>query len=144
MSSVSSCHLQTVSSVTMSTNQKHFLARVHETISQEENYSDWKIAKSHPLKPLLRQLPQWFYCSGECEELASVTLNFKRDVLASQDMNVTLGKSGESNGFLGTLSSPDTKKILELCNPSSFGKGSETVFDELFVKERKLKEKRLI
>jgi hypothetical protein len=121
----------------MSTNKKHFLARVHAS-AEVGAQCDWEVDRSHPLKPLLQRLPQWFYYSGECKELASISLKLKAD-----EDSVSTGKKEvnkeESKSFLGSLSAPNTEKILEFCNPSAFGKGSKTVYDESVRKGKEIK-----
>jgi hypothetical protein len=126
--------------------QKHFLARAYEGTNEGAEIANWKIAKSHPLKPLLQKLPQWFFYSGECKELASVPLTSKGGTVLTTGTTKGAGKKKAAKGkvegntnFLGTLSAPDTKKILASCSPSSFGKGSETVYDESVRKGKEIK-----
>jgi hypothetical protein len=92
----------------------HYLLKYYGT-GEEEAYheSSCKVEKHHPLRQLLRKLPQTYLCQGTSKELSSVPLIMT-----------------DGNLSCGTVGSPNLDKLWKSSTKSSFGRGSKTVFDE--------------
>jgi len=113
--------------------EKHFLYKAHKyarltSKDEESNIYSCNVAENHALKRLLMKLPQTFCVKGKLEpELSGISLEYM---------------PGSSRGDLtdcGTIAAPNVEQLLKLSGPSSFGKGSETVYDEAVRKGKELK-----
>jgi hypothetical protein len=84
------------------------------------------VAKNHPLKKWLQQVPQTFSTQGEIEyDLGYMHMKVKAEDKTTIDC--------------GTLWNPDVSKLLEASLPSPFGKGEKTIFDENVRKGKEIK-----
>jgi hypothetical protein len=109
--------------------QDHFLIRAadgsDDTVCGDVDFK-------HPLKPLLKQLPQRYslFLSGAVDFFSDVKIILKDD------------KGGEELDC-GTLGNPMVSALLQASSESSFGKGGDTVYDENVRKGREIKADRM-
>jgi hypothetical protein len=95
---------------------EHERCNEYHPLEHESHRREWNVDVNHPLKGLLQQLPQKFFYSGKTKNISKISMN-------SVTENGTETK-------LGTIGCPSIAKIVEIAKPSSFGKGSELIYDE--------------
>jgi hypothetical protein len=103
--------------------QNHFLIKAVRGTSETAR---GKVQENHPLKKLLRQLPQGYSLAGEVNLFNDVRILVKNE------------KDGKDLDC-GTLGNPNVASLLQASSESSFGKGSETVYDENVRKGKEIK-----
>jgi hypothetical protein len=103
--------------------QNHFLIKaVHGTSETARG----KVQENHPLKKLLQQLPQGYSLAGEVDLFNDVRILVKNE-------------NDGTDLDCGTLENPNMANLLQASSESSFGKGSETVYDENVRKGKEIK-----
>lgn len=102
-------------------NEDHFLLKAYGR-HMHHRYMEWEVDQNHPLAGLLNQLPRQFFFSGEFvnEESNNIRLILKHVDPTGQALVIDAG----------TLISPQVDLLMEHAKCSSFGLGSESVYDE--------------
>jgi hypothetical protein len=100
--------------------EKHYLIQFRERGLGASGVQN-KLVLQHPLRQLLRKLPQTYICHGDSNVLARIPMILN-----------------DGSTLCGTLSNPSLEKLLKGSLKSSFGRGLETVFDEQVRKENEV------
>jgi hypothetical protein len=90
------------------------------------------VVLNHPLKKLLKQLPQTYclFLTGEVDFFNDVKIIVKEEN-SGKDLDC------------GTLRNPNTASLIQVSSPSPFGKGENTVYDEHVRKGKEIKADRI-
>lgn len=102
---------------------------------------DWQVDPNHQLKPLLKELPKGFFHQGTFQDEND-------DYDGIQNVELMLSSSDnvgevEKKISCGTLMNPNITQLLNAAKGSSFGKGTETVYDENVRKGKEITAKQL-